>query len=96
MTSWFDLPWDSIPGDGVSAPISVSTTSDRAENEQLMYAWLRERQENVEQRIYLDQCVQLINRILADGEISARSRRKARHLLLAIRAATRGKPEGTV
>ena len=96
MISWFDLPWDSIPGDGASAPVGVSTPSDRAEDERLMYAWLRERQENVEQRIYLDRSVQLITRILADGEVSAESRRRAKHLLVAIRAARRGEQRGMV
>ena len=90
MTSWFDLPWDSIPGDGASTPVGVSTPSVRAEEEQLMYAWLCERQENVEQGNFLDRSVQLIKRLLADGEVSAESRQRARQLLLAIRAARRG------
>ena len=96
MRSWFDLLWDSFPDDGASATVGVSTPSHRTEVEELMYAWLRERQENVEQELYLDRSVLLIKRILADGEVTAQSRRRASHLFLAIRTAKRGDHEGKV
>ena len=90
MRSLLDVPWDSLPHDGASAPVHLLAPCDEAEDEELMYAWLRERQDNIELRFLLDRTRELLGRILADGEDPCALMRRARHLLRQIEAARKG------
>ena len=49
-------------------------------------AWHRERQERVEVGLFLEEARDLLRRILAEGQVSSLTRRKARRLLLALEA----------
>jgi len=80
----FDDLWESAAGDGASTPVGVARPECNLD--ELMDAWFRERQENVECRLYLDEAGRLLRRILGEGGLPSRLRRQARHLLLAIRA----------
>jgi hypothetical protein len=74
------------PTDGASA-VTASPPSRTSEDvDELMEAWYRERQERVEVGLFLDEARNLLRRILAEGEVSPLSRRKARRLLLALEA----------
>ena len=90
MRNLFDIPWDSLPHDGASAPVGVSGRHDRADDEELMSAWLRERQENIEVGLYLERASDLLGRIVAGGEVTPAIMRRARHLLRSIEAALQG------
>jgi len=90
MRNLFDLPWDSLPNDGASAPAGVLAACDRDEEEELMYAWLRERQENIELGLFLERACELLGRILAGGEVTPALRRRARHLIRVIESARPG------
>jgi len=84
MGCLLDLSWDTLPNDGASAPAAVLTRSDKAEDEELMYAWLRERQENIELGLFLERACQLLARILASREVTPSLLRRARCLMRAI------------
>jgi len=85
MGNVFDLTWDMFPNDGASAATGVLTHCERAEDEEeLMYAWLRERQENIELGLFLERACKLLARIMAGREITPSILRRARRLMLAI------------
>jgi len=84
MFSRFEKPWETAAGDGASTPVGVSPPA--CEVDALMDAWLRERHESVECRLYLDEAGRLLRRMLVEDGVPLRLRRRARHLLLAIRA----------
>jgi len=86
MSNRFDFSWDTIPSDGASSPVGLSTPVDASENDELFQAWCRERHESIELKLFLDEAVQLLKRLVADGEISPANARRARHLLRTIEA----------
>jgi len=95
MSSRFDFSWDEIPNDGASTPVSLFTPNDNSENDELFQAWCQERHESIELKLYLDEALQLLKRLLADGEVTPGSGKRARHLLRTIEAAQRrGEPGG--
>jgi len=81
----FDDLWDTSATDGASTPIGLFT--DNSERQELMDAWLKERRECIEYGLYLDQACQLLKRILAEEGVTRESRRRARHLIRAIKEA---------
>ncbi len=89
MSNPFGPPWDRIPGDGASAPVGMPSPFDDAPSDDLLEAWCQERHQSIELGLYLQQSLQLIRRILADGEVTPESRRRAKTLLRAIREAKR-------
>jgi hypothetical protein len=52
----------------------------------LLDAWFQERQERVETSLFLDEARQILGQILSENEVSSASRRKARRLLMALKA----------
>lgn len=80
-----DLSWDSIPCDGASAPLAMPTALEPAVCDDLFRAWCQERHQSIETKLYLDEALRLLKRLLADGEISLQTRKRARRLLLAIK-----------
>ena len=93
MGNRFDLPWESYPHDGASAPVSTSAAIERDDYDELFRAWCEERHESIELGLCLDEAVRLIKRLLNDGEVTDQSRRRARSLFRAIRDASgRGDP----
>jgi hypothetical protein len=91
MKSRFDLSWDSIPRDGASTPIGVSTPPGGPDCDELLEAWSLERNQCIELGFYLDRALRLLNRVVAEGEVSPRSRRRVKDLLLAVRESRRGR-----
>lgn len=96
MGSRFDLSWDTIPCDGASVPFTVPTGIDPADYDDLFRAWCRERHESIETKLYLDEALRVLKRLLAAGEVSAESRKRARRLLTAIKEAASDRGEETV
>lgn len=90
MRSVIDLSWDSLPHDGASAFIGIPEPRDRAEDEELLDAWLIERQENIELGLYLGRTCELLGRIAAGGEVTPAILRRTRLLLRAIEEARPG------
>jgi len=90
MGNRFELPWESYPHDGASAPLGASAAIERDDYDELFRAWCEERHESIELGLCLDEAVRLIKRLLSDGEVSDQSRRRARTLFRAIRAAGGG------
>jgi len=74
------------PTDGASAVAGSPPLRTSEDLDELMEAWYRERQERVEVGLFLDEARDLLRRILAEGEVSSLTRRKARRLLLALEA----------
>jgi hypothetical protein len=81
MSRHLDLSWDAIPHDGAFAPVDLVTSFDRSEADELFQAWCHERQESIELRFYLDEGTRLLKRILAEGDVSTRSRKRAKRWL---------------
>ncbi len=84
MGSRLDLSWDTIPYDGASAPVAMPATSAPSEYDDLFRAWCRERHENIETKLYLDEAVRVLKRLLADDAVSLEMRKRARRLFTAI------------
>jgi len=72
--------------EGASERIGVSPINQQDELDQLMDAWYRERQERVEAEMFLERAHHLLRRIISEGRMTSANGRKARHLLLAIKA----------
>jgi hypothetical protein len=85
MGNRLDLSWDTIPCDGASAPVAPSLVAGPADYDNLFQAWCRERHENIETRLFLDEAVRILRHLLAEGKVSGESRKCARRLLSAIR-----------
>jgi len=93
MTGRFDNLWESAAGDGALSPVGVARPE--CEFDALMDAWFRERQDCIECRLYLDEAGRLLRKVLDEETVPLRLRRRAKHLLLAIRA-VRDAEGGTV
>ncbi len=89
MRSWFDSPLDAIPNDGASATTGLFMPADPEERETLLDAWRRERQENIELGLYLEQACALLRRMSAADMTTPANRRRAKELIRAIEAARR-------
>jgi hypothetical protein len=84
MLSRFDNLWESAAGDGALTPVGVARPE--CEFDALMDAWFRERQDSIECRLYLDEAGRLLREIIGEERVPVRLRRRAKHMLLAIRA----------
>jgi len=89
MGNRLDLSWDTIPHDGASAPVATPATTDPAEYDDLFRAWCQERHECIETKLYLDEALRVLRRLLADGEVSLEARKRARRLFTAIKHSPR-------
>jgi len=87
MGNRIDLTWESYPHDGASTPAGTSAAAERDDYDDLFRAWCKERHESIELGLCLDEAVRLIKRLMADGEVTEQSRRRARALFRAIRNA---------
>jgi hypothetical protein len=91
MIRRFDDLWDSSATDGASAPIGLSIPpSASGESQDLMEAWFKERQESIENGLYLDLACQLLKQIMTEGAMTLESQRRAKHLISAVKQ-TRGR-----
>jgi hypothetical protein len=82
----FEHLWESA-GDGAFSP--VGATRPDGDFDALMDAWLRERQDSIECRLYLKQMRQLIRRMMEVDRVPPELRKRARCLLRAVRASKR-------
>jgi len=89
MSHRFEELWQTAAHDGAFAPVGVSRPPVTVDHSEVLNAWFAERQQTIELRLYLEQARSLLAQILADGALSRENRRRARLLLLAIRAAER-------
>jgi len=83
MMSRFENLWESAAGDGAWSPVGFARPE--CEFDDLMRAWLRERQDCIEHRLYLDDAGRLLREILSEVDVSHPLRRRVRQLLQAIR-----------
>jgi len=83
MINRFENPWASAAGDGAWSPVGFARPE--CEFDELMRAWLRERQDCIENRLYLDDAGRLLREILSEAYLSQPLRRRVRHFLQAIR-----------
>jgi hypothetical protein len=60
----------------------------------LMDAWFRERQDNIECRLYLDEARRLLRRVVDVEKLPPELRKRALCLLRAVRASKEGAGEG--
>jgi hypothetical protein len=86
MKGRFENVCEWAAGDGALTPIGVRRPDSEAD--ELMDAWYRERQDNIEYRLYLDQARRLLRRLGEIDEVPAPLRRQVRLLLQGIRAFT--------
>jgi len=84
MKRRFENVCDWAAGDGAVTPIGVGRPE--SDSDALMDAWYRERQDNIEYRLYLDQARRLLRRLGELDEVPAHLRRQVRLLLQGIRA----------
>jgi hypothetical protein len=85
MADRFEDLWNSAANDGASTPFVPFATDTDAELEQLMTAWYHERTERIEFALLLDRAEGLIDKMLALGEVSPRTRKQALRFLRASR-----------
>jgi hypothetical protein len=84
MMGRFEDLWESAASDGALSPVGVARPE--GEFDALMDAWFRERQDCIECRLYLDEAGRLLRAIAHENQVPPRLRRRAKHLLSAIRA----------
>ncbi len=89
MSNPFDDLFISTGEDGASAPVASIKTRDAAEIDRIMDAWFQERQDNIECGMFLDQARRLLTRILADGELTLKTRRQVKSFIVAMRECER-------
>jgi len=83
MFNRFENPWESAAGDGAWSPVGFARPE--SEFDELLSAWLRERQDCIEHRLYLDDAGKLLREILHEACLSHPLRRRVRHFLQAVR-----------
>jgi hypothetical protein len=83
----FEDLWDSA-GDGASSPGWAARTDDDVDA--LMDAWLRERRESTECRLYLERMRRVLRKLIEVEKVPPRLRKRAKSLLRAVRDAKRG------
>ncbi len=91
MTNRFEDLWNSAD-DGASSPIGPTHHHDEAEFDGLLDAWSLERQQSIKFEILLDESRKMIRRLLAEADVSPRSRRSARRLIRAVNESLRTAP----
>jgi hypothetical protein len=84
MASRFENLWKSAAGDGALSPVGVARPD--CDYDDLMDAWLRERQESIESKLYLDEARRLLRKMIVVEQVPPGLRKRARHLLEAIQA----------
>jgi len=87
MSIRFEDLWRSAD-DGAFSPGSLVRPDDQADA--LLDAWLRERQENTESLLYLEQMGRVLQKLIAVEKVPPRLRRRAKTLLRAVRESRRG------
>jgi hypothetical protein len=85
MNRRFEDLWSKAADDGASCPVGLSPAPNGAEVDLLMDAWYRERTQRIEGSLLLDQAGQLLDRLMAEGEMTPRRRRQACRVIRAIR-----------
>ncbi len=80
--------WNSAD-DGASCPIGALANRSEAEFEELLDAWYLERQNSIEFEILLQESRRLIERLLAETDVSESRRKRARRLLRTIKETIR-------
>jgi hypothetical protein len=86
MPSHYDHLMRTTATDGASAMLGTSQRTPSTDVDDLLDAWFQERQVRVETTFFLDQARQILGQILSEDVVSPASRRKAKRLLLAIKA----------
>jgi len=84
MKNRFEDLWDSAAGEGASTPVGVVRPA--GDFDALMDAWFRERHDSIEYRLHLEEAGDLLRQILEQDQVPLKLRRRAKHLLQAIRA----------
>ena len=80
--------WNSAD-DGASSPIGPLAIRTGEEFDDLLDAWYLERQNCIEFEILLDQSRRFIQQLLAETDVSASGRKRARRLIRAIESTLR-------
>jgi len=93
MMNRFENLWNSAAGDGALTPVGIARPE--CEFDALMEAWLRERHDSIECRLYLDEAGRLLREILGEDQVPPRLRRRVRKLLQAIRAVREAERSGS-
>jgi len=90
MTNRFEDLWATAADDGAACPCGVeSPRSDDVEREELgllMNAWHIERAGHIECALALEQAGRMIALLLAEADVSPARRRRAKRLIVTIRA----------
>jgi hypothetical protein len=81
----FEDLWVDAANDGASCPVGVSTSMLGAELDQVTEAWFLERTQRIEGLLVLDQARRLLTKLLAEGQVSTRTRKKASSVCRAIK-----------
>ncbi len=81
--------WNSAD-DGASAPIGTLANRSESDFDELLDAWFLERRNSIEFEMLLDESRRLIERLIAEDEVSTSGRRHARRLLRTIKQTLRG------
>ena len=89
MTGRLEDLWETAASDGASTPFVSPATNSDAELEELMTAWYHERTERTEVTLLLDRAEGLIEKIIATGEITPRTKKQALSFLRASRDSRR-------
>ena len=83
MANRLEELWQSA-SDGASTPVGQVTSHIEADFDELLHAWFLERRNSIEFEILLDESRKMIARLIAEGEVSDSSRRRAGRLMKAI------------
>ncbi len=81
--------WNSAD-DGASAPIGTLANRPESDFDELLDAWFLERRNSIEFEMLLDESRRLIERLIAEADLSTSGRRRARRLLRTIKQTLRG------
>ncbi len=84
MINSFDDLFLARGADGAFAPVGV-VNHDAVELDQIMNAWFQEREISIESSLYLKRAAMLFSQILGQEDLSPRTRRKIRNLMLAMK-----------
>ncbi|WP_422923008.1 hypothetical protein [Singulisphaera sp. PoT] len=87
MSYQVDFSWDSIPNEGISASDGMHSPYNPVANEELFQAWCQERHESIELKLFLDEALVLLKRVLAEDVVSHSNRKRVTQLVKAIRVA---------
>jgi hypothetical protein len=88
MPSPFEELLERAGGDGAIAEASSDLSARVQEVNDLLKAWMEERQAHIEAKLLLDRACALLTRMMDEGDVTPRSRRRAKSLLRAIHCLT--------